>query len=164
MFMKNALNSASRFWFSRSLGILLIRLEVGFIFLTHGLSKVENIHRTMMMFAGMGMPMWVGAFIAWLEVIGGAALILGILTRIFAVAFGIEMMVAVFLSLGHAGMGGMGSGWESTIGGTEFFLSIASFAIALMGSGKYSLWKQECHSCGGMFCKPGQACPGPKNV
>jgi putative oxidoreductase len=162
--MKNFLNNASRFWFARSLGILLIRLEVGFIFLTHGLSKVENISRTMAMFHGMGFPAWVGGVIAWLELIGGAALMLGVATRIFAVAFGIEMLVAVALSLARAGsaMGGMNQSWEGTVAGTEMFLAIMSFALALMGSGFYALKPLECRDCGGMVCK-GEACPGPKN-
>jgi uncharacterized membrane protein YphA (DoxX/SURF4 family) len=163
--MKTFLNNASRFWYARSLGILLIRLEVGFVFFTHGLSKVENMHRTMQMFAGMGFPAWVGAFIGILEVVGGAALILGIITRVFAVLFGVEMLVAVYLSLAHAGgaMGGMTATWQSTIGGMEMFLAIMSFALALMGSGRYALWRMECRDCGGMLCKPGQDCPGPKN-
>jgi len=161
--MKSAFNSASRFWFSRSLGILLLRLEVGFVFFTHGLTKIENLGRTSHMFVGMGFPAWVGVFIAFLEVIGGVALMLGIVTRIFAVAFGIEMLVAAFLSLGHAGMGGATPTWQGTLGGMEMFLSIMSFALALMGSGRYSLFRLECHSCGGMFCKPGEKCPGPQN-
>lgn len=162
-FMKTALNNASRFWYSRSLGMLLIRLEVGFVFFTHGLTKVESLSRTMQSFAHMGFPAWVGGFIALLEVIGGAALILGILTRVFAVAFGIEMLVAAFLSLGRAGMGGMPPTWQATIGGMEMFLAIMSFALALMGSGRYSLFRMECRDCGGMLCKPGPGCPGPKN-
>jgi uncharacterized membrane protein YphA (DoxX/SURF4 family) len=157
--MKHFLNNASRFWFARSLGILLIRLEVGFIFLTHGLSKVENMSRTMHMFSSMGFPGWVGAFIGILEVVGGAALILGLFTRIFAVAFGIEMLVAVYLSFGHATV----PAWQGTIGGMEMFLAIMSFALALMGSGRYSLFSMECRDCGGMVCTPGADCPGPKN-
>jgi putative oxidoreductase len=162
--MKNFLNGASRFWFARSLGILIIRLEVGFVFLTHGLSKVENIARTMQSFHAMGFPAWVGAFIGWLEVIGGIALMLGVLTRVFAVAFGIEMLVAVALSLARAGsmMGGMAPSWQGTIGGTEMFLAIMSFAIALIGSGRYALYALECRDCGGMLCK-GDQCPGPAN-
>lgn len=161
--MKTVLNNASRFWLSRSLGILLIRLEVGFIFITHGIAKLESLSRTTHMFVGMGFPSWVGIFIALLETIGGAALILGIITRVFAVAFGIEMLVAAFLSMSHAGMGGMGPAWESTLSGTEMFLSIMSFALALMGSGRYSLLRLECRDCGGMLCRPGADCPGPRN-
>jgi putative oxidoreductase len=128
--------------------------------------KVENMSRTMNSFAGMGFPAWVGAFIGLLEVVGGAALIFGIFTRVFAVAFGIEMLEAVHLSLAHAGMSaamGMATSWQATLGGTEMFLAIASFALALMGSGRYSLFKAECHNCGGMMCKPGENCPGPVN-
>ncbi len=163
--MKTFLNSASRFWYSRSLGILLIRLEVGFIFFIHGLSKVENMSRTMQMFANMGFPSWVGAFIGILEVVGGLALIFGVLTRVFAVAFGIQMLVAVYLSLGRAAASASAAApsWQSTMGGMEMFLAIMAFALALMGSGRYALWARECRDCGGMACAPGEQCPGPKN-
>ncbi len=94
-----------------------------------------------------------------------AALILGILTRVFAVAFGIEMLVAVYLNLAHAttSVSATAVSWQSSIGGMEMFLAIASFALALMGSGRFGLWKMECRGCGGMLCKPGEHCPGPQN-
>lgn len=158
--MKSFLNRMSRFWFARSLGILLIRLEVGFVFFTHGLMKVEHMVRTMQLFAGMGLPSWVAFFIAWLEVIGGAALMFGIATRIFAVMFGIQMLVAVALSLSHAVTP---VGWQSVMGGMEMFLAIMSFALALMGSGHYALLPLECRRCGGMLCGADGDCPGEKN-
>lgn len=93
------------------------------------------------MFAHLGFAPGVGLFIAWLEVVGGAALILGIATRVFAVAFGIEMLVAVLISP-----------LAKAVGGTELLLSIASFGIALTGSGRFSLYALECGNCGGMTC------------
>jgi putative oxidoreductase len=85
----------------------------------------------------------VGIFIAWLEVIGGLCLILGIATRFFGVVFAIEMLVAIFLT-------GVGRGYQSHE--MELFLVLVSLGIALAGSGRYSLWKMECNECGGMLC------------
>lgn len=93
------------------------------------------------MFVHMGFSAPTGYFIAWLELIGGLALILGVATRLFGLVFGIEMLVATFVV-------GFGRGL-----GLEFYLAMVSFAISLMGSGSFSLFKMECSKCGGFLCK-----------
>jgi putative oxidoreductase len=141
----------SRFARNRSLGLLLIRFATGLVFFMHGWMKVNNLQGVEGMFVHFGLAGPVGIFIAYLEVIGGLALILGVLTRIFAVAFGIEMFVAIFLT-------GIGRGYASHE--LELFLMLVSFGIALAGSGAYSLWKMECDFCGGMLCRADADCPG----
>lgn len=141
----DTINGISRIFYQRSLGLLLLRVSTGLIFLLHGWMKVNDLARTAAMFGHMGFPMWVGYFIAWLEVIGGLALMLGILTRFFGVVFGIEMLVATFIV-------GFGHGL-----GLEFYLAMVSFAIALMGSGAFSVMPMECRNCGGMLCD-GEVC------
>jgi putative oxidoreductase len=113
--------------------------------------KINDLGMVEGMFVHFGLGGPVGIFIAWLEVVGGLALILGVLTRIFAVAFGIEMLVAIFLT-------GVSRGY----GAHEFeiYLMLVSFGIALAGSGTYSLWKMECDLCGGMLCRADMDCPG----
>ena len=65
----------------KSVGLLIIRLAAGLIFLVHGISKLSDMESTMMFFGSMGL----GAFFAWLvaivETLGGAMLVLGIFTR-----------------------------------------------------------------------------------
>lgn len=138
--MKKIVNQTSRFFYQRSLGLLLIRLALGLLFFTHGLMKVEELSMVSAMFAHLGFFPWVGFFIAWLELIGGLALILGIATRVFAALFGIEMLVATVIV-----------GFAHGIG-IEFVLSITSFGLALLGSGKFSVMRMECDKCGGMLC------------
>src|ERR1700722_4151365 len=103
--MKPSINQLSRLTRNRSLGLLLIRLATGLVFFMHGWMKVNNLPGTEGMFVGFGLTSGTGIFIAWLEVIGGIALILGVLTRVFGVIFGIEMLVAIFLT------GGFGRGY-----------------------------------------------------
>ncbi|MDR3547624.1 MAG: DoxX family protein [Candidatus Pacebacteria bacterium] len=138
--MITVINRTSRFLYKRSLGLLLIRLALGLLFFTHGLMKVEQLSLVAAMFEHLGFFPWVGFFIAWLELIGGLALILGIATRVFAALFGIEMLVATIIV-------GFARGID-----IEFVLCIVSFALALMGSGRYSVFKMECDKCGGMLC------------
>jgi len=149
--MKTSINRLSRFTRNRSLGLLLIRVAIGIVFFAHGWMKVNNLSGVEGMFVHFGLGGPTGIFIAYLEVIGGICLILGIFTRVFGVLFGIEMLVAVFI------MGVPGSYMPHE---TEIFLMLVSFGIALAGSGQYSLWKMECDLCGGMLCRADMDCPG----
>ena len=143
--MITVINQTSRYFYRRDLGLLLIRLALGLLFFTHGLMKVQELSQVAAMFAHLGFFPWVGFFIAWLELIGGLALILGVATRLFAVVFGIEMLVAAIIV-----------GFSRGIG-LELILSIVSFGLALLGSGRYSVFKMECANCGGMLCD-GNSC------
>ena len=143
--MKKAINKMSRFCYQPSLGLLLIRLAIGLVFFMHGWTKIHNVTMVtgMMVHLGVVAPTFFGAFISWFEVVGAVALILGVLTRVFAVALGIEMLCAIFLT-------GIGSGYQSHE--FEIVLMLVSFGIALAGSGRYSVYRMECRKCGGMLC------------
>ena len=91
---------------------------------------------------------WWVWFIALLEVLGGVALILGAATRLFGALLGIEMIVAILLT-------GIGRGWGAHE--LELLLAAASLAIALTGSGRWSAYKMECDTCGGILCD-GEEC------
>jgi putative oxidoreductase len=150
--MQKMINSWSYRLGHRSIGLLLIRVAVGLVFLAHGWMKVGNIGGVEGMFVGFGLPGATGVFIAWLEVIGGLGLILGILPRLFGLLFGIEMLVAIFLT------GGIANGYKPHE--LEIFLMLVSFGIMFAGSGRYSLWSGECHRCGAYMCKMGpDNCP-----
>lgn len=143
-------NQLSRVCYDHGLGLFIIRVFTGLIFALHGWQKWQNIAGTEHMFLAMGFAPWVGVFIATLELVGGMALILGVATRIFGLLFGIEMLVAVArVGLPHGFMSYQ----------LELLLAIVSLALALAGSGKYSLFKMECNYCGGMLCRGGSTCP-----
>ena len=149
--MKEMINKMSRYCLNRSLGLVFIRVAVGLVFIMHGWMKVNNLSMAEGMLMGFGFPGGTGTFIAWLEVIGGAGVVFGILTRVFGVLFGIEMVVAYFLT------GGFSTGYRPHE--LELVLMLLSFGLAFAGSGKYSLWKMECDDCGGMMCDKGSTCP-----
>jgi putative oxidoreductase len=154
--MQKLINSWSYKLAHRSVGLLLIRIAVGLVFLMHGWSKVGNIAGVEGMFMHMGLPSAVGICIAWLEVLGGLALIVGIVPRLFALLFGIEMLVAVFLT------GGPATGYRPHE--LEIFLMLVSFGIMFAGSGRFALWSAECRRCGAYMCKLGPSnCPEMKD-
>ena len=138
--MKKLVNATSRHFYNQSLGLLLIRIGPGLIFLTHGWMKLQNINQAVLFLGQIGISAPAVFFISYLEVIGGAALILGVATRFFGLLFGIEMLVATVIV-------GFGQGVS-----VDLVLSLLSFGIALAGSGKYSIYRMECKHCGGMLC------------
>jgi len=150
--MKSYINTLSRYCHNRSLGLLLIRIATGLVFLMHGWMKIHSLPMVEGMMMGFGLSSWVGIFIAYLEVIGGLCLIVGIGTRVFGVVFGIEMLAAIFLT-------GVDRGYRAHE--LEIVLMLLSFGVALAGSGIYSLYKMECNECGGMLCR-GEDCPHKK--
>jgi uncharacterized membrane protein YphA (DoxX/SURF4 family) len=146
----DTINGISRTFRHQAFGLFILRFVTGLIFLIHGATKVGGVQAVAQFFGTIGLSPsleWAW-FIGILEVLGGAALILGVATRFFGAVLGIEMVVAILLT-------GLGRGF----GAHEFelLLGAASFAIALIGSGSWSLYKMECDNCGGFLCE-GDVC------
>src|SRR6478735_10419669 len=72
--------------------------------------------------------------IAVLELAGGIALILGILTRVVAALLVVDMLGALFLVHAPAGIFAANGGYELVL-----LLAAASFALALTGAGRLSV-------------------------
>ena len=121
-------------------GPLPIRVLTGIIFIAHGAPKLVNMPGTQHFFShALGFPPEMAVIIALLEVIGGFALLFGILTRVSAILFIIEMIgatLSVKLSKGF-------------VGGYEFDLLIIAVSISLLLTGpgqpsiEWNLLKRE---------------------
>jgi uncharacterized membrane protein YphA (DoxX/SURF4 family) len=70
---------------------------VGGVFLSEGVLKFVYTNQGVGRFAKIGMPIpeFTATFVGTLEIVGGLCLLLGLLTRAFALAFIIEMIVAI---------------------------------------------------------------------
>ena len=106
---------------------LPIRIIAGITFIIHGLLKFSNLHGTQGFFGSIGLPSELGLPISLLEIIGGVALILGILTRIASILFIIEMMYTTLIVKFSHGFSGPG--------GFEVDLLVLSIVISLLISG-----------------------------
>ena len=76
---------------------ILIRLMAGAVFLWEGVLKFVYANQGVGRFTKLGFPAphFIATADAWLEIIGGMLLLSGLLTRLIAVPFIIEMLVAM---------------------------------------------------------------------
>lgn len=83
---------------------LATRIVLGIAFIQTGLGKWHNIERTVHFFDGLGIPFPAAnaRFIATLEVVGGALLLVGLLTRFWAFMLSSTMVVALLTADGAA--------------------------------------------------------------
>ncbi|HJR41066.1 MAG TPA: DoxX family protein [Gemmatimonadaceae bacterium] len=134
-----------RAFYNPSLGLLVLRLGLGIIFMAHGAQKLfgwfggAGIEGTAGFFASLGIPApeilaWV---VAILEVFGGLLVILGMFTRVIPAFLAIDVTVALFTVHLPAGFFVKPQGPD----GIEFVLimAVASLTLAFSGAGAYSL-------------------------
>ncbi len=107
------------------LALLVMRLVLGAIMIAHGYHKVfGGFHHHMEFVRSLGLPHWLAYLSAGTEFFGGIAIVLGLFTRFFSLAFLIEMGVAIWKVHFKNGLTGTG--------GYEFPLALATIALALL--------------------------------
>lgn len=120
-----------------SLGIALVRIITGVIFIAHGYMKffVMGMPGTTGFFTQVGIPAAgvMAPLIATLEVAGGIALVLGLLTRLAALGLVIDMLGAIFFVRLKGGF--------FAPNGAEFeiLLFVACVALVIAGAGALSV-------------------------
>jgi putative oxidoreductase len=128
-------------------GAFVLRVILGLTFFIHGLSKFQGgLGNTAGFFESLGIPGFLAYVVAFIELIGGIMLILGIGTRIVSVLFAVIMLGAIFkvkLSAGFLGDGQM-AGYELDLAllAMAIFLAIANSSSLSMGI-KFSVQKKE---------------------
>lgn len=121
-----------------SVGLLVLRVVLGVVLAAHGWQKFSQytLAGTTSSFEQMGVPLASVAapVVATLELAGGVALILGLLSRIFAALLAADMLGALFLVHLSAGIFVDNGGYELVA-----ILAAGAAAIALAGPGKISV-------------------------
>jgi putative oxidoreductase len=140
--MTNSLES------NRDTALLILRIGLGLVFIAAGLRHVIGLEGYTNYFGGLGIPAHgiMAPFVAWLELLGGIAILLGAFTRAFGGLLAIVMAVAIFAAKIPAayavrddvvpevtlwGLGGM-------IQAEVAMLTLGVVAL-LLGGGKYAI-------------------------
>ncbi|HEY5820339.1 MAG TPA: DoxX family protein [Propionibacteriaceae bacterium] len=119
-------------------GLFVLRLALGGVMIAHGYQKlfVNGLAGTQQGFTGMGAPLpeVTGVLVVLLELGGGVAIILGLLTRVIALLFAATMAGALVLV--H-----LPNGFYASDGGYELvaLLGLVGIALALAGAGRFSV-------------------------
>ncbi len=127
-------------------GLLILRLAMGIVFFAHGWPKINpnSPFKGVAGFAGflkqMGIPL--PGFFAWvvalLETVGAILLVVGLGTRILALLFAIDMLVATLVAkirfMRVPFIAQQTTGWE-----LDFMLLAASLALLFSGAGSIAL-------------------------
>ena len=117
-------------------GALILRVSMGILFLAHAWLKifVYTPAGTVGFFTSLGLPGWLAYVTMTWEVLGGIALILGLYTRLVALAM-IPVLLGAIVSV-HAA-----KGFFADAGGWEFvaFWILGLLSLSLIGDGAYAL-------------------------
>jgi len=126
-------------------GKLVLRLTVGILLLMHGFAKIQyGVDGIGGMLAGAGLPAFFkwGAYIG--EVVAPLLIIFGIYARVGGLLIIVQMLFALGLAhipYGHLTMISQGGAWQLE---TQAFFLFGGLAIALFGSGRFSLNIGKC--------------------
>jgi putative oxidoreductase len=116
----------------------VLRFALGVVFFAHGWQKIfeYTIPGTQAAFAQMGVPaaQLVAPAIGFLELLGGAAIILGVLVRPVAALLALNMLGALFLVHAPAGIFADKGGYELVL-----VLAAGAAALAIVGAGRFSI-------------------------
>jgi len=138
-------------------GRLVLRLGLGVIFLLSGWMKVQDMDMVVGYFGTMGFSATFAYLVAYGELLGGAAIILGLLTRFSALVMAVIMAVVLFmLKFGNPILAP-----DMSQSGFELVLFTSAMALVFLGAGRFSLdrlmWKKGCCGSCGTCC--GGVCP-----
>jgi putative oxidoreductase len=120
----------------RPVGLLVLRVALGIIFIAHGYPKLAHLRGGAQMqsfFVEHGLPGYFVYVAGVIEAFGGGLLLLGLFTRAAGLLLAIEMCVAIWKV--HSGHGYL------AVHDYEFPLTLAAscFALATVGAGMISL-------------------------
>ncbi|WP_087974693.1 DoxX family protein [Oceanobacillus rekensis] len=119
----------------QEIGKVILRVILGLTFFIHGLSKFQGgISNTVGYFDSLGIPGFLAYAVAFIELVGGIAVILGIGTRVIALLFAVIMAGAIITAKIPAGFLGNGQ-----MAGYELDLVLLAMSIFFILADKSAL-------------------------
>ena len=126
---------------------LVVRVALGIVFAAHGSQKVlgwfggHGLRATIAGFKGMGIPPAAAALAAFIELVGGLALLVGFLARPAAVGIIVIMLVAIAKVHARHGFFINFAGTPGRGHGVEFNVALIAMALSILigGAGVLSI-------------------------
>lgn len=120
--------------------LLVMRLVFGYGLIRTGWGKLMHLGGVTHFFAGLGIPApaIMAPFVAGMELVGGALLVVGLLTRPAAAVLAVNLTVAL-LTADLAKLTGIFGDPGSFIGAAPVPFLFAALVIALFGAGRFSI-------------------------
>lgn len=126
---------------AREIGIALLRVSLGVMWIAHALLKlfVFTLPGTAQFFSSIGLPGGLAYPVFAVELVGGAAMVLGVYARQVSLMLVPVLLVAAWVHLPN--------GWVHTSpnGGWEYpaFLAVSSVVLWLLGDGALSVRRSQ---------------------
>ena len=120
-----------------NLGLLLVRVALGVVFLAHGIQKLQNIDMTVGFFGTIGLAPFFAYLVAGIEISAGTAMLVGKYTKWAGYLLAVIMIVAILKVKWGLGFTVQG-GYE-----LDFVLLLSALAVSFAGSGEYVLFKSK---------------------
>jgi putative oxidoreductase len=122
---------------ARDLALLIARIGLGVVFVAHGWQKLNTtgLDATKTGFDAMGVPVpdLSAYFATFVELVGGAALILGVLTPIAGLLLFVNMLGAFFVAHIDKGLFVSDGGYELVVA-----LGCGALVLAAVGPGRFA--------------------------
>lgn len=128
---------------------LLARVTVGYVFVESGWGKLHNLDKVVEFFQSLGIPAasLQAPFVAGTELVCGALLFVGLMTRLVSIPLIGTMVVAILTAKREELVGG---GFSALTGMTEWLYIVLLVWLVFTGGGKVSVD----HVLKKKFCKP----------
>ncbi len=126
--------------FLKSYLLLAMRLYWGIAFFMAGLGKINHPAPVVDFFTSLNIifPQYLVPFVAWLEVVGGICLTIGLASRLAAIPLAMNMIAAFFLAHSEA-VFAVFENPQRLISQTPFNYLLASLIVLCFGPGKFSM-------------------------
>ena len=119
-----------------SAALLLARLSVGLVFVSTGWGKIHNIPKVTMFFESLHIPApgFHAVFVGYTELVCGAALVIGLCSRLAAIPLAFSMVVAIATAK-RTDLHGV----FDLVGFDEFTYIVMLVVIVVFGPGKLAI-------------------------
>ena len=133
--MQNIMNKCKTVCCNKSTGLLIIRIVVGIVFISHGWDKLAHLDMTAKFFGMVGIATWLAPVVGVLELLSGLMLVTGIFAQIAGGIIAIIMLGVIIMVKFKMGF----NGYQY-----ELVLLAIGLAMAVGGPGKYAIWNYKC--------------------